>query len=119
LFGHRELRIREFRRSDRRDDSPRHNGISSVQNVASAQESAPEKVASKKNADAAEGISFFDQFQGGAQQRFFQVAVVIAARATASVMSRPAHVNSFYMSCRVSSREFYAGTSLLSTGKTS
>src|SRR5689334_14055902 len=60
-----------------------------------------------------------DQFQGGAQQRFFQVAMVIAARATAPVVSRPAHVNSFYMSRHASSREFYAGTSLLRTGKTS
>src|SRR5262249_39676894 len=58
-----------------------------------------------------------DQFQGGAQQRFFQVAVVIAARTTAPVF--PAHVNSFYMSRRASSREFYAGTALFRTSKIS
>src|SRR5215469_17897945 len=39
-----------------------------------------------------------DQFQSGAEQRFFQVAVVITARPTAPAMPRPAHVNSSYMS---------------------
>src|SRR5262249_1535154 len=44
-----------------------------------------------------------DQFQGGAQQRLSQVAVVVAARTTAFLVFRPAHVNSFYMSrCRTS-----------------
>src|SRR6516162_7355388 len=43
-----------------------------------------------------------DQFQGGAQQRLFQVAVVVTARATPLVF-RPAHVNGFYMSPRVTS----------------
>src|SRR5262249_3607128 len=39
-----------------------------------------------------------DQFQRGAEQRLFQVAGVVAARATAPLVFRPAHVNSFYMS---------------------
>src|SRR5215471_11678116 len=43
-----------------------------------------------------------DQFQGGAQQCLFQIAVVVTARATPLVF-RPAHVNSFYMSPRVTS----------------
>src|SRR6516162_4900264 len=52
------------------------------------------------------GRSFLrNQFQGGAQKRFFQIAMVIAPGTTALVF-RPAHVNSFYMSCRASSREF-------------
>src|SRR5215831_2026722 len=43
-----------------------------------------------------------DQFQGGAQQRLFQVTVVVAAWATPLIF-RPAHVNSFYMSLCVTS----------------
>ena len=58
-----------------------------------------------------------DQFQGGAQQRFFQVAVVVTTRPTAPVFFRPAHVNSFYMNRRTSSHKSYAGSSLLRTGK--
>src|SRR5262249_1685525 len=58
---------------------------------------------------------FFDQFPSGAQQRFFQGSLGVAPRAAAPVF-RPAHVNSFYMKRRASSREFYAGTSFTQNG---